>query len=65
MRSGNMRSGTKDLKYVEKVRAIDERGEGLTRWEIDFIAAMIDSGTEIFSDKMKSKIDDLYMEKVK
>lgn len=57
------------ISWEDKIRKIDEDGEGLTKWEIDFIAGLIDEWIDSdhqrsLSDKQKDQIDRLYINKL-
>lgn len=46
------------------VEQIDQHGEGLSQWEIDFIADMVDYPEENLSDKQIEIITRIYNQKV-
>lgn len=52
------------VDWKERVRRIDEEGEDLTEWEIDFISSLVDEPPENYSRKQKDKIEQLFKEKV-
>ncbi len=45
------------------VEHIDSFGKGLNEWEINFIANLIDSPPEIYSDKQEEIVNRIYDEK--
>lgn len=49
-----------DEEYAEIVDAIDTFGKGLTEWEIDFIAGLIDNPPLHYSPKRRKIIKRLY-----
>ena len=54
----------RDARLREKVEAIDNRGRGLSTWEIDFIAGFIDQKVYTFTDKQAEVINRIYEERV-
>jgi hypothetical protein len=52
-----------DLK--ERVRVIDNDGENLIDWEIDFIANLIDNPPSYYSEKQEDIIERIYRQRVK
>jgi len=52
-----------DFDPRELVEHIDKYGHGLTEWEINFIANMIDSPPDTYSEKQIEIINRIYDEK--
>lgn len=46
------------------VREIDEMGEGLSPWEVDFIAGIIDKPPASFSTKQIGSIQQIHAQRV-
>lgn len=51
-------------KLVDLIFDIDENGEDLTRWEIDFISDLVDRDVRQFTKKEGRKIRQIYRERV-
>lgn len=52
-------------KIKERIKDVDENGEGLTEWEINFIAEMIDKPPTYFTEKQEDIINRIWEQKVK
>ncbi len=48
----------------ENARIIDDEGEGLTQWEIDFIDGVVGSEARFISRRMAEIIDKIYGDRV-
>ncbi len=55
-------------QFMEKVREIDADGEGLTKWEIQFIASFIDRDIPLedidVTYSMCEKLDQIYEDRM-
>ena len=49
-----------NARLREMVEEIDEQAEGLTNWEVEFIAGIIDGDVRGFSDKQVEVIEGIY-----
>ena len=49
---------------ADKIRKIDQDGEGLTSWEIDFIASFIDNPPRSFTQKQIEIVDRIWNQRV-
>lgn len=49
---------------ARRVRVIDEKGENLTDWEVNFIASFIDHPMPTYSEKQTEIINRIYNTKV-
>jgi len=54
-----------DFSPVELIEHIDSFGQGLSAWEIKFIADLIDNPPETYSEKQVVIINRIYDEKCK
>lgn len=52
-------------KIKERIKDVDENGVGLTEWEINFIAELIDNPPRHISVKQEEIIDRIWEQKVK
>ena len=52
------------MNTLEKVKAIDEEGKGLTEWEVNFIAGIIDSFQTVFSPRQAKVVSRIYDQRV-
>lgn len=52
------------MNIMEKVQIIDEHGENLTKWEIEFIATIIDEKVTEFTRSMYHKLWEMYDQRV-
>lgn len=48
----------------QRVEEIDDKGQGLTKWEIDFIGRLIDEDVHRFSPKQADIINRIYRDRV-
>ena len=53
-----------DEDFVEAVNEIDNCGEDLSEWEIEFISSLINGDWKHFTDKQKEQIVRIYEEKL-
>ena len=51
-------------ELVDKIQEIDNDGEDLTKWEIDFIASFIDSPPRHFTVRQEEIINRIYNQRV-
>ena len=59
-----MGKGVDHSRMLEMVQEIDDDGEGLTKWEIEFISGIIDNGQKFFSQKQADIIKRIYEDRV-
>jgi len=52
------------MKLLDMIQEIDEEGEDLTEWEIDFIGGFIDDGVTSFTDKQAEIVERIYNERI-
>jgi hypothetical protein len=62
MTSGKQRTMT---DFMDMVKEVDEHGEGLNQWEIEFIASFIDQPRKSFTEKQWEVVERLKRTKVK
>lgn len=48
----------RELRYM--VEDIDQKGSGLTDWEVKFISGIIDRDVKTFTPKMKAQIERMH-----
>ena len=51
-------------RHLDKLHEIDDDGEGLTPWELEFVSSLIDTGRTRFSYTEQEKIDQIHTERV-
>ena len=51
-------------KVDATVNAIDSHGEGLTEWEVDFIASLVDDPPGWYSPRQIAQIDRIFDERM-
>lgn len=61
---GNSGATGWQAQAYEQAQAIDDDGEGLTPWEISFIAGVIDGEAKFISRKMADKIEQIYEDRL-
>lgn len=54
----------RDEVLRSKVEEIDERGDGLTEWEVGFIGGLVDDPPERYTDRQAEVIDRIWRERV-
>lgn len=52
-----------DKQAARMLKEIDEEGEGLTDWEIDFVSGLIDGGVTQFTRYQRDKIEEIHEER--
>jgi len=55
---------TRNELCLKMIEIIDKEGENLTKWEINFVADIIDRKQKWFSEKQYDLIERIYEEKV-
>ena len=53
-----------DSRTLAKLNEIDRRGRGLTTWEVDFVADLVDDNVTRFSDRQAETVDRIHRERV-
>jgi len=52
------------MTTLEKLQAIDDDGEGLTPWEVELVANLVDRGAVRFTPAQREMIDTIHTERV-
>lgn len=60
---GSAMDETDHLRLESMLYEIDERGEGLTVWEVRFVADLVDRGETRYTPKQAAQLEQIYAER--